>query len=81
MLVLTSVFPLIGSTCLFHALMNQCIAKEVVPICWFVPRKGVSARLVALIPQEEVCNAQGIQQTPPGFHVIPLPFASMFRLD
>ncbi|CAG0884455.1 unnamed protein product [Darwinula stevensoni] len=68
-----------GSTCLFRALMNQCIAKDVVAICWFVPRKGVSARLVALIPQEEVCNPQGIQQIPPGFHVIPLPFANDLR--
>lgn len=68
-----------GSRRLFTALLQRCSAKDVVAICRFIPRSGVSPKFVALIPQEEELDEQNVQISPPGFHVIFLPFADDLR--
>lgn len=61
-------------------------------VCRYVPRANAMPRLCALLPQvsyiplgltfcyqfEEV-NEDGVQVAPPGFHLIPLPFADDLR--
>jgi len=44
-----------------------------------VPRKNTPPKFVALWPQEEELDEKKVQLTPPGFHVIFLPFADDFR--
>lgn len=68
-----------GSTTLFSALLGRCIAKDVVPICRFIPRRNSPPRFVALLPQEEEIDEHNNQVKPPGFHVIFLPFTDDLR--
>jgi ATP-dependent DNA helicase 2 subunit 1 len=64
-----------GSSKLFKALLDRCIARAVVPLVWFLPRRNVNLRLCAMIPQAEVVGEDGDQKVPPGFHVVPMPYA------
>jgi hypothetical protein len=64
-----------GSRKLFAALLDQCIARKVVPICCFTPRINAAPSVVALIPQEERLDDSKIQILPPGFHVVYLPYS------
>ncbi|XP_028409501.1 X-ray repair cross-complementing protein 6-like, partial [Dendronephthya gigantea] len=68
-----------GSSRLFTALLKKCSSKDLVAICRFIPRRGASLKLVALIPQEEELDEQNVQVSPPGFHLIFLPFADDLR--
>lgn len=68
-----------GSTTLFSALLGRCIARDVVPICRFIPRRNCPPRFVALLPQEEEIDEHNNQVRPPGFHVIFLPFTDDLR--
>lgn len=68
-----------GSTTLFSALLGRCIARDVVPICRFIPRRNCPPRFVALLPQEEEIDEHNNQVKPPGFHVIFLPFTDDLR--
>lgn len=68
-----------GSTTLFSALLGRCIARDVVPICRFIPRRNSPPRFVALLPQEEEMDEHNNQVKPPGFHVIFLPFTDDLR--
>lgn len=68
-----------GSTTLFSALLGRCIARDVVPICRFIPRRSSPPRFVALLPQEEEIDEHNNQVKPPGFHVIFLPFTDDLR--
>lgn len=68
-----------GSTTLFSALLGRCIARDVVPICRFIPRRNSPPRFVALLPQEEEIDEHNNQVKPPGFHVIFLPFTDDLR--
>jgi ATP-dependent DNA helicase 2 subunit 1 len=63
-----------GSRKLFAALLDRCIARKVVPICYFTPNTNSTPSLVALIPQEEELDGSNIQILPPGFHVVYLPY-------
>ena len=40
-----------GSTSLFAALLKRCLAREVVAICRYIPRKNTPPVFVALMPQ------------------------------
>lgn len=62
-----------GSTRVFRALLDRCLKIQVTPICRIVPRRNMPPRLVALLPQK------GEEETPPGFHIIYLPYAEDFR--
>ncbi|XP_072047420.1 X-ray repair cross-complementing protein 5-like [Amphiura filiformis] len=68
-----------GSTTLFSALLQRCLAKDVVAICRYIPRKNTPPKFVALMPQEEELDEHNVQITPPGFHVVFLPFSDDMR--
>ncbi|XP_065317084.1 X-ray repair cross-complementing protein 5-like isoform X1 [Gordionus sp. m RMFG-2023] len=68
-----------GSSKLLRVLILRCLAKEVVAICSLISRKYSVPRMVALIPQLEDLNSEGLQMEPPGFHVKYLPYAEDFR--
>ena len=50
-----------------------------VPVCKYIPSKNSPPRFVVLMPQEEELDDHKVQLTPPGFHVMFLPFADDFR--
>ncbi|KAM4720787.1 X-ray repair cross-complementing protein 6 isoform 1-T2 [Rhinophrynus dorsalis] len=68
-----------GSTTLFHALLTRCLARQVMAICRYTPRRNTPPRFVALMPQEEQLDDHNMQSTPPGFSLIFLPFADDIR--
>lgn len=68
-----------GSTTLFSALLSRCLARDVVPICRYIPRNSTPPKFVALLPQEEELDERNSQVTPPGFHLIFLPFTDDLR--
>ncbi|XP_050410983.1 X-ray repair cross-complementing protein 5 isoform X2 [Patella vulgata] len=68
-----------GSTTMFTALLKKCLDRDVTPICQYIPRKNNPPKFVALLPQKEELDDHKIQITPPGFHVIILPYADDFR--
>ncbi|KAA0725242.1 X-ray repair cross-complementing protein 5 [Triplophysa tibetana] len=45
----------------------------------YIPRRNTPPRFVALVPQREELDQSQTQTTPPGFHVIFLPFADDIR--
>ena len=48
-----------GSTTLFSALLQRCLAKDVVAICRYIPRKNTPPKFVALMPQvSESCSSE-----------------------
>lgn len=67
-----------GSNRIFTALLKKCTAKNLVAICRFI-RSQALIKFVALIPQEEVLDDQNLQISPPGFHIIYLPYADDLR--
>ncbi|KAI6079659.1 X-ray repair cross-complementing protein 6 [Aix galericulata] len=64
-----------GSTTLFNALLIKCLEREVMALCRYTIRQNTPPRFVALVPQEEELDEQKVQISPPGFHVIFLPYA------
>ncbi|XP_068204179.1 X-ray repair cross-complementing protein 5 [Palaemon carinicauda] len=68
-----------GSKKMFGALLDRCLAREVVPIVRFIPRRNASVAWAALIPQAEELDEHNCQVVPPGFHACFLPFADDFR--
>ncbi|XP_058424244.1 X-ray repair cross-complementing protein 6 isoform X2 [Diceros bicornis minor] len=68
-----------GSSTLFVALLTKCLEKEVMAVCRYTPRQNIPPYFVALIPQEEELDDQKIQVTPPGFHLVFLPYADDIR--
>jgi ATP-dependent DNA helicase 2 subunit 1 len=68
-----------GSTTLFSALHQKCIARKVAAICKFLPRANSCPQIVALVPQEEELDECNVQICPPGFNVIFLPYAEDLR--
>lgn len=68
-----------GSTTFFTALLKKCLERNVVAICQYIFHGNSPPRFVALWPQEEEMDENKIQVTPPGFHIMFLPFADDFR--
>jgi len=68
-----------GSRSLLHALLVRCKAKDKVAICSFKQRSTAGPNYVALMPQLEQSDENGVQTKPPGFHVIYLPYLDDFR--
>ena len=68
-----------GSSTLFKALLDRCLAQDVVAICRYIPRQNAQPFFVTLVPQAEKLDENNIQLESPGFHVIFLPFAEDFR--
>ncbi|OUM69610.1 hypothetical protein PIROE2DRAFT_2478 [Piromyces sp. E2] len=69
----------VGSHSVFAHLLNTMNKMEKIAICNFIPRSNSSPRLVALLPQMEERDENDVQISPPGFSVIPLPFADDIR--
>jgi ATP-dependent DNA helicase 2 subunit 1 len=70
-----------GSNVMFEAFLRECASTEVIPIVKFAYNRAAVPRAAALYPQLEVVDEDGCQVTPPGFHVIPLPFAEDIRFN
>ncbi|XP_077994569.1 X-ray repair cross-complementing protein 6-like [Glandiceps talaboti] len=68
-----------GSTPLFSALLQKCQARDVIAVCRLIARKNSPPRFIALLPQAEELDEHNVQITPPGFHVIFLPFSDDIR--
>ena len=68
-----------GSSKLFQALLDRCLARDVVAVCRYIPRKNAQPFFVGLVPQAERLDDNNLQVEPPGFHVVFLPFAEDFR--
>ncbi|XKL67540.1 hypothetical protein PGB90_003031 [Kerria lacca] len=66
-----------GSTLLFTTLLRQCLNKKKFAQCYMIARNYGKPYMVALVPQEE--RKTDVQITPPGFHVIYLPYAENIR--
>ncbi|EDQ89450.1 uncharacterized protein MONBRDRAFT_32261 [Monosiga brevicollis MX1] len=59
---------------------SRCLRLRKLAICLFVSRAGVPPNMVALLPQaEKVAEDSHEQVSPPGFHVIFLPYAEDLR--
>ncbi|KAG0267084.1 X-ray repair cross-complementing protein 6 [Mortierella polycephala] len=67
-----------GSTRAFSSLLKAMHEMEKVAICSFTQRNNYSTRLVALFPQVETVGPNG-QERPPGFQLVPLPWADDLR--
>jgi len=67
------------STVLFNALLECCLEKNKIIVCFIKIREGGRLHLAALIPQAEIVNECGVQKYPSGFHVIYLPFSECLR--
>jgi ATP-dependent DNA helicase 2 subunit 1 len=50
-----------------------------VAICVMIAKVNSAPKIVALYPQLEELDEGGFQITPPGFHIIPLPFSDDIR--
>ncbi|ELR22853.1 ATPdependent DNA helicase ii, 70 kDa subunit (ku70) superfamily protein [Acanthamoeba castellanii str. Neff] len=68
-----------GSTVAFAALLDRLLASDKVGICLWTRRTNTPPRFVALVPQEEEVDDDGLQVNPPGFHLVPLPFSDDIR--
>jgi len=68
-----------GSTVAFSSLLESMLALGKIAICRLTPRSNSAPCFVALLPQEEEFEDDGTQKTPPGFHLIYLPFADDIR--
>uniref|UniRef100_T1J442 ATP-dependent DNA helicase 2 subunit 1 n=1 Tax=Strigamia maritima TaxID=126957 RepID=T1J442_STRMM len=68
-----------GSRSVFAALLTKCIEKKVIGICRYIARANSLPRMVAMIPQDEEIDGNNLQRTPPGFHLLILPFADDLR--
>jgi ATP-dependent DNA helicase 2 subunit 1 len=67
-----------GSTVAFSALLDRMLAADKIAVCRMT-KTSSPPKFVALVPQKEELDKEGIQVTPPGMHVILLPFADDIR--
>ncbi|CAO3596197.1 unnamed protein product [Absidia cylindrospora] len=68
-----------GSTRTFAALLDAALDQDKIAICNLQSRVNTIPRTVALLPQAERFDDDGVQVAPPGFHLISLPFADDIR--
>lgn len=68
-----------GSKAAFSALLQSMVDLNVMAICRHVARKGLSVRLVAILPQREELDELGTQLKPAGLVMIPLPYKDDLR--
>ncbi|OJT15082.1 ATP-dependent DNA helicase II subunit 1 [Trametes pubescens] len=67
-----------GSKRTFTALLKTMIKKEKIAIVLALTRRNASPVFCAVLPQAEKVDESGWRE-PPGFHLIPLPFADDIR--
>ncbi|XP_021706756.1 X-ray repair cross-complementing protein 6 [Aedes aegypti] len=71
-----------GSTVLFRALYEKCLAKQRAAFCMLTMRRKQPSKLVALIPQECCFNEDGEPYRHSGFRIEFIPYAAdMRKLD
>uniref|UniRef100_A0A0P6J643 ATP-dependent DNA helicase 2 subunit 1 n=1 Tax=Aedes aegypti TaxID=7159 RepID=A0A0P6J643_AEDAE len=71
-----------GSTVLFRALYEKCLAKQKAAFCMLTMRRKQPSKLVALIPQECCFNEDGEPYRHSGFRIEFIPYAAdMRKLD
>lgn len=68
-----------GSATAFIALHEAMQRSEQMALCRLAPTRARTPQLVALLPAEEELYEDGSQASPPGFHVIYLPYADDVR--
>ncbi|KAI8620946.1 SPOC like C-terminal domain-containing protein [Chytriomyces sp. MP71] len=68
-----------GSSSIFIQLLSRLFKREKAAICSYMPRRGSSPRLVALLPQFETYDSKGNVVKPSGFHMIHIPFSDDLR--
>ena len=68
-----------GSTRAFHALLLGMSELSVVGVARLIYRTGTMPRMVALLPQPAVVDVKGINDRPPGMHLVFLPYADDIR--
>lgn len=70
----------VGSKRTFAALHRVLLQKKQFALCWFIPRRNASPVVAAMMASElELSENKKSQLSPPGFFVIPLPFADDLR--
>ena len=67
-----------GSQQVFSAMIQEAISRNKVAIVRFSPRQNVQTRFCALVPQLESYDENHFQ-TPPGFHLVFLPYTDDLR--
>lgn len=67
-----------GASQLCDALIKQMASKNKFAIVKFVPREGSNVKFCAMLPQKESFD-EDYFQNPPGFNLIPLPYADDIR--
>lgn len=56
------------------------MSKDKIGLVLALTRRNATPAFCALLPQEEIIDEEdGTQKEPPGFHLIPLPFADDIR--
>ncbi|KAL1932484.1 hypothetical protein VTP01DRAFT_8162 [Rhizomucor pusillus] len=68
-----------GSTRTFSALLTAMLQKDRIGYGAFIRRTNALPQIVAIYPQPEVVDHNGAQERPPGFHLIPIPYADDYR--
>ena len=68
-----------GSSNFFVALLERCLARDVVPLVHCVPRAGTIGYIAILLPQQELRGENNEQIKAAGFHMVRLPFADDIR--
>ncbi|KAJ2934104.1 hypothetical protein H1R20_g2970, partial [Candolleomyces eurysporus] len=67
-----------GSKRTFNALLKSMVKKDKIALALALTRRNASPIFCYLLPQEEKVDESGWTE-PPGFHIIPLPFADDMR--
>ncbi|KAI9712110.1 MAG: ATP-dependent DNA helicase II subunit 1 [Bogoriella megaspora] len=69
----------VGSTRVFSAMQQKLLRSERFALVWYIARRNASPTLAALIPGAEELSDEGLQVSPPGLWIHPLPFADDIR--
>jgi ATP-dependent DNA helicase 2 subunit 1 len=70
-----------GSTRTFASLHKKLLDDELMGVTWLIPRRNQSPVFAAMVPQREEFDDKGAQSTPPGMHLIVLPFLDDIRAN
>lgn len=69
----------VGSSALCQALIDRLLEKDLMAMVRYIARRSAEPVLVALLPQAEVVDEDGVQTRNPGFHMVRLPWGEEIR--
>ena len=70
----------VGSTRTFASLHKNLLSMGRFALAWFIPRRNATPCMVAMLAaKEHIDRDTGLQDSPPGFHLVSLPFADDLR--